>query len=142
MIREFKKRIFCREAGYSLQEVDSGDQLWIERIDDFFRRNSLLPPDGDPNEYSAAFEAIYPNEKQRRQYIDDAISKGTPCFGHRVLAALMSSKQVSCVFTTNFSTRYLSAAGAITFPRDLGRKCEFGFWENGRQRSVLSRPFP
>ena len=102
MIREFKKRIFCRETHYSLQEVDSGDSLWIERIDDFFRRNSLLPPDGDPNEYSAAFEAIYPNEKQRRQYIDDIISKGTPCFGHRVLAALMSSKQLSCIFTTNF----------------------------------------
>lgn len=102
MIRDFKKRIFCREAGYSLREVDSGDQLWIERIDNFFRRTSLLPSDGDPNEYSAAFEAVYPNEKQRRQYIDDAISKGTPCFGHRVLAALMSSKQLSCVFTTNF----------------------------------------
>lgn len=102
MIRDFKARIFCRETGYSLREIDSGDQLWIERIDDFFRRTSLLPPDGDPNEYSAAFEAVYPNERQRRQYIDDAISKGTPCFGHRVLAALMSSKQLSCVFTTNF----------------------------------------
>ena len=102
MIREFKKRIFCREASYSFQEVDSGDPLWIERIDDFFRRNSLLPPNGDPNEYSAVFEAIYPNERQRRQYIDDTIRKGTPCFGHRVLAALMSSKQLSCVFTTNF----------------------------------------
>lgn len=102
MIRDFKARIFCRETGYSLREIDSGDQLWIERIDDFFRRTSILPPDGDPNEYSAAFEAVYPNERQRRQYIDDAISKGTPCFGHRVLAALMSSKQLSCVFTTNF----------------------------------------
>lgn len=104
MIRDFKTRIFSREAGYSLREIDSGDQLWIERIDDFFRRTSLLPPDGDPNEYSAAFEAVYPNVKQRRQYIDDAISKGTPCFGHRVLAALMSSKQLSCVFTTNFDS--------------------------------------
>lgn len=102
MIRDFKKKIFCREAGYSLREVDAGDELWIERIDDFFRRTSLLPPDGDPNEYSAAFEAVFPNEKQRRQYIDDAISEGTPCFAHRVLAALMSSKQLSCVFTTNF----------------------------------------
>lgn len=36
MIRDFKTRIFCRETGYSLREVDSGDQLWIERIDDFF----------------------------------------------------------------------------------------------------------
>ncbi|HMZ84080.1 MAG TPA: SIR2 family protein [Rhodocyclaceae bacterium] len=102
MIRDFKTRIFCREVGYSLREVDSGDQLWIERIENFLRRTSLLPPDGDPNEYAAAFEAVYPNEKHRRQYIDDAISKGTPCFGHRVLAALMSSRQLSCVFTTNF----------------------------------------
>lgn len=104
MIRDFKTRIFCRETGYSLREIDSGDQLWIERIDDFFCRTSLLPPDGDPNEYSAAFEAVYPNEKQRRQYIDDAICKGTPCFGHRVLAALISNKQLSCVFTTNFDS--------------------------------------
>lgn len=104
MIRDFKTRIFCREAGYSLREVDSGDQLWIERIDDFLCRTQLLPPDGDPNEYSTSFEAVYPNERQRRQYIDDAISKGTPCFGHRVLAALMSSKQLSCVFTTNFDS--------------------------------------
>lgn len=104
MIRDFKTRIFCRETGYSLREIDSGDPLWIERIDDFFRRTSLLPPEGDPNEYSAAFETIYPSETQRRQYIDDAISKGTPCFGHRVLAALMSNKQLRCVFTTNFDS--------------------------------------
>lgn len=110
MIRDFKKKIFCRETGYSLREVDTGDELWIERINDFFRRTSLLPPDGDPNEYSAAFEAVFPNEKQRRQYIDDAISKGTPCFGHRVLAALMSSKQLSCIFTTNFDPLIEEAA--------------------------------
>lgn len=110
MIRDFKARIFCRETGYSLREIDSGDQLWIERIDDFFRRTSLLPPDGDPNEYSAAFEAVFPKERQRRQYIDDAISKGTPCFGHRVLAALMLSKQLSCVFTTNFDPLVEDAA--------------------------------
>lgn len=102
MIRDFKARIFSRETGYSLREIDSGDRLWSERIDEFFQRTSLLPPDGDPNEYSTAFEAVYPNERLRRQYIDDAISKGTPCFGHRVLAALMASKQLSCLFTTNF----------------------------------------
>lgn len=102
MIYDFKKQIFCRESGYSFNEVDSGDPLWVERIDGFFRRTSLLPPQGDPNEYSVAFEAVYSNEKQRRQYIDDAIKKGTPCFGHRVLGALMASKQLSCVFTTNF----------------------------------------
>lgn len=102
MIRDFKTRIFCRETGYSPNEVDAADPMWIARVDEFFRKCPLLPPDGDPNEYSAAFEAIYPNERHRRQYIDDAISKGTPSFAHRALAALMSSKQLSCVFTTNF----------------------------------------
>lgn len=102
MIRDFKTQIFCRESRLSRREIDASDQVWIERIDDFFRRTSLLPPEGDPTEYSAAFEAVYPNERHRRQYIADAINKGTPCFGHRVLAALMASKQLNCVFTTNF----------------------------------------
>lgn len=104
MIRDFKTRIYCRETGYSPREVDTADPLWIRRIDDFFRKSSILPPDGDPTEYSFAFEAVYPNERHRRQYIDDAISKGTPSFAHRALAALMSSKQLSCIFTTNFDS--------------------------------------
>ncbi len=77
MIRDFKTRIYCRETGYSPREVDAVDPLWIARIDEFFRKCSILPPAGDPSEYSAAFEVVYPNESHRRQYIDDAISKGT-----------------------------------------------------------------
>jgi len=102
MIRDFKAQIFCRENNLSKREIDTGDQVWIDRIDDFFRRTSLLPLDGDPAEYAAAFEAVYPQPRHRRQYIDDAISKGTPCFGHRVLGSLLAARKVDCVFTTNF----------------------------------------
>jgi hypothetical protein len=102
MIRDFKAQIFCRENNLSKREIDAGDQVWIDRIDDFFRRTSILPPDGDPTEYAAAFEAVYPQPRHRRQYIDDAISKGTPCFGHRVLGSLIAARKVNCVFTTNF----------------------------------------
>jgi hypothetical protein len=102
MIRDFKAQIFCRENNLSKREIDTGDQVWIDRIDDFFRRTSLLPPNGDSTEYAAAFEAVYPQPKHRRQYIDDAISKGTPCFGHRVLGSLLAARKVDCVFTTNF----------------------------------------
>lgn len=102
MIRDFKAQIFCRENNLSKREIDTGDQVWIDRIDDFFRRTSLLPPNGDPTEYAAAFEAVYPQPRHRRQYIDDAISKGTPCFGHRVLGSLLAARKVDCVFTTNF----------------------------------------
>ncbi|KQQ45914.1 Sir2-family regulator [Duganella sp. Leaf126] len=102
MIRDFKAQIFCRENNLSKREIDTGDQVWIDRIDEFFRRTSILPPDGDPTEYAAAFEAVYPQARHRRQYIDDAISKGTPCFGHRVLGSLIAAGKVDCVFTTNF----------------------------------------
>lgn len=102
MIRDFKAQIFCRETNLSKREIDTADPIWIERIDDFFRRTSLLPPDGDPTEYAAAFEAVYPQRRHRRQYIADAIAKGTPCFGHKVLASLIAAGNIDCVFTTNF----------------------------------------
>jgi hypothetical protein len=112
MIREFKTQIFCRETKLSKREIDTADPIWIERIDDFFRRTSLLPPDGDPTEYAAAFEAVYPQPRHRRQYIADAIAKGTPCFGHKVLASLMAAGKVDCIFTTNFDP--LAEDAAIT----------------------------
>ncbi len=102
MIRDFKAQIFCRENSLSKREIDTADPVWIERIDAFFQRTSILPPDGDPTEYAAAFEAVYPQPRHRRQYIDDAISKGTPCFGHKVLGSLIANRKVDCVFTTNF----------------------------------------
>jgi SIR2-like domain len=102
MIRDFKAQIFCRENNLSKREIDTADPVWIERIDAFFERTSLLPPAGDPTEYAAAFEAVFPQARHRRQYIDDAISKGTPCFGHKVLGSLIAARNVDCVFTTNF----------------------------------------
>lgn len=102
MIRDFKAQIFCRENNLSKREIDTGDRVWIDRIDEFFRRTSLLPPDGDPTEYGAAFEAVYPQPRHRRQYIDDAISTGTPCFGHKVLGSLVAAGKADCIFTTNF----------------------------------------
>lgn len=102
MIRDFKAQIFCRETNLSKREIDTADPIWVERIDDFFRRTSQLPPDGDPMEYAATFEAVYPQPRHRRQYIAEAIKKGTPCFGHKVLASLMAAGKVDCIFTTNF----------------------------------------
>lgn len=110
MIRDFKAEIFSRHNDISKREIDSGDQVWIDRMDQFFRRTSLLPPDGDPTEYAAAFEAVYPEARHRRQYIDDAIKKGTPCYGQKVLGALVAARKVDCVFTTNFDPLVEEAA--------------------------------
>lgn len=110
MIMDFKARIFCRENNISRREIDTGDPVWVGRIDSFFRTSSLLPPEGDPTEYAATFEAVYPHERLRRQYIDDAIARGTPAFGHRVLGSLMAARKTDCVFTTNFDPLIEEAA--------------------------------
>lgn len=102
MIRDFKAQIFCHQNNLSKREIDTVDPIWIERIDAYFRQSAILPPDGDPTEYAAAFEAVYPQARHRRQYIEDAIAKGTPCFGHKVLAGLIAAGMADCVFTTNF----------------------------------------
>lgn len=120
MIRDFKAQIFCRENNLSRREIDTADPIWIERIDGFFRRTSLLPPDGDPTEYAAAFEAVYPQARHRRQYIADAIAKGTPCFGHKVLGSLLAARRVDCVFTTNFDPLVEDSAlsASMTLPHN------------------------
>ncbi|WIJ26937.1 SIR2 family protein [Devosia sp. RR2S18] len=110
MIMDFKARIFCRENNISRREIDTGDPVWVERIGSFFRSSSILPPEGDATEYAAAFEAVYPHERLRRQYIDDAIAKGTPAFGHKVLGSLMAARKTDCVFTTNFDPLVEEAA--------------------------------
>jgi len=56
----------------------------------------------DPTEYAEFFAAMYPTEEERRIYIDTAVRWGTPSFGHRVVASLVASGAVPCVFTTNF----------------------------------------
>jgi hypothetical protein len=67
----------------------------------------------DPAEYAEAFNAVYPTPEARRAYIEDAIKKGSPSFGHRVLAALLTAKRIPCVFTTNFDD-LLETASTIT----------------------------
>jgi len=123
MIRDFKAQIFCREKNLSKREIDTGDPVWTERIDAFFRGTSLLPPDGNPTEYAKAFEAVYPQARLRRQYIDDAIKKGTPCYGHKVLASLMAARKVDCVFTTNFDPLVEDAAVAANALLPVFEQC-------------------
>jgi len=102
MITDFKKALFCQLSGTNQRAVDANDPIWAARIDQFLASRAILPAPGDPSEYAAAFEAVYPDRRLRRAYIDDASRKGTPCFAHRVLASVISIGRVPCIFTTNF----------------------------------------
>jgi hypothetical protein len=102
MIVDFKTRLFCAAMNLARREVDPGDPLWATRISTFFDGQHGFPPNGDPDEYAVAFEAAYPAAADRRTYIEEAVRRGVPSFGHRVLAAMISSGQTPCAFTTNF----------------------------------------
>ena len=102
MITDFKLRLFCAQMNLSRQEVDISDPIWDQRVSSHFDGAHGFPPLGDPGEYAAAFEAAYPAASDRRSYIDNAVKRGSPSFGHRVLAVLTSSGLIRCLLTTNF----------------------------------------
>src|SRR5664279_1462232 len=110
MIQEFRTRLYASQAGISLREIDSADPIWQARIDRHHERQGVLPPKGDPSEYSRAFEALYPTPEDRRLYIRSQVSKGSPSLGHKVLGSLLSARKTSCVFTTNFDALIENAA--------------------------------
>lgn len=110
MILDFKKQVFCQLSGVSPKQVDPNDPIWADRIDQLLSTRNILPSPGDPSEYAAAFEAVYPSEEERRRYIARAVQKGTPSFAHRGLAALITQGSVPCVFTTNFDSMVETAA--------------------------------
>ena len=102
MILDFKTQLFCSATGISRREIDPTDPLWNQRITSYFDNSHGLPANGDPEEYAAAFEAVFPDAADRRQYIAECVRRGTPTFGHRLVAAMITSGQMQCVFTTNF----------------------------------------
>lgn len=102
LIGDFKKRLYCAAIGYSLREVDLGDPLWSARVNSRFDGQNGFPPAGHPSEYAVAFEAAYPNARDRRTVVEEMSKRGNPSFGHRVLGALISSGRTRCLFTTNF----------------------------------------
>lgn len=113
MITDFKARLFCAHTNIPRNEVDVSDPLWEQRITSYFDGAHGFPPAGDPGEYSTAFEIAYPEAADRRSYIENAVRRATPSFGHRVLASFISGGVVRCLFTTNFDP-LVERATAVT----------------------------
>lgn len=110
MIQEFRGKLFAQSSGISQREIDIADPIWQQRIDAHLQRHPDLPAKGAPSEYSKAFEALYPSREDRRQYIANQVTKGTPSIGHRALGAFLATKRTPCVFTTNFDQLVETAA--------------------------------
>lgn len=115
MIWRFKRELYVTQRKASQQSVADVSQAAVRAIlDAFVAESDTLPRPGAPEEYSALFEATYPQEQDRRTYIDHMIRGMKPTQGHLALAALLRTGQSNIVWTTNFD-HLLADACARTF---------------------------
>jgi len=102
MILEFKRRLYCSENNIPAAAVDLGDPVLRRRLEQCFDDDPTYPRVGAADEYAVLFERTYPDEEDRRRYLDSAMLEATPSYGHLVLAALFRLGKASVVWTTNF----------------------------------------
>jgi NAD-dependent SIR2 family protein deacetylase len=115
MIWRFKRELYVTQRKASPQSVADVSQAAVRAIlDAFVAESDTLPRPGAPEEYSALFEATYPQEQDRRTYIDHMIRGMKPTQGHLALAALLRARHSNIVWTTNFD-HLLADACARTF---------------------------
>jgi NAD-dependent SIR2 family protein deacetylase len=120
MIWDFKRSIFCSEERVSLHACENLEDPAVQgRIQRHFQ-----PPDhpktGDVEEYPHYFERAFPDDADRRRYVQDKVLGATPSFGHESLAALVKAERARIIWTTNFDrcietsiTRAFNDAGRL-----------------------------
>lgn len=115
MILDFKRRLYCAAQRVPLSTcANLSDPALGERLQQYFDSLGGFPPVGADDEYAAFFEAMYPDEADRRRYIEQQVLRATPSLGHVALAALLSMDRARAIWTTNFD-RVLEDATAALF---------------------------
>lgn len=103
MIWDFKRRIYCAAERVPLAAcANMNDPVLRERLQQYFTHERGYPATGADDEYAAFFEAMYPEESDRRRYIEQCVINATPSLGHLALAALLHQDRARVVITTNF----------------------------------------
>jgi hypothetical protein len=103
MVWEFKRQLFCAAQRVSLAACsDLANPIVQARIQQHFDDEGGYPPRGADDEYAFYFERTYPDEMDRRSYIDRKVKAATPSFGHLALASLLKIGMAHVVWTTNF----------------------------------------
>lgn len=113
MVEEFKIQLFCSESATPRQSLELGESAVWQRINAHFDGDVRFPAPGDPDDYSAFFEAAMPSPIDRRAYIDTAASGRRPAFGHLAVAVLMALDRCRLVWTTNFDGMIEDAAAQV-----------------------------
>ncbi len=103
MIWDFKRLLYCSENRLPIQRVPQlTDTRFRDQLNAFCDAKSTFPQPGSEAEYSFYFEETYPDERERRKYIDHSVAGRRPAFGHMALATLVRLEMVSKIWTTNF----------------------------------------
>ena len=114
LIWDFKRRIYSSRERIPLSSCsDLADPHLRDRLQAFFDADPRFPSEGHAEEYSAYFEVAFPDEGDRRKFLDDALQGASPSFGHLALAALLKLDKARAVWTTNFDTMVEDAVSII-----------------------------
>ena len=114
MIWDFKRRLYCAEQRVSLRACEDITSPTVRaKIQRYLDGRGDCPAFGSEEEYSHYFSLVFPDEADRRRYIDQMITKATPCYGFLALAVLMKLAKVRVVWTTNFERNVEDAAAAV-----------------------------
>lgn len=114
MIWEFKQRLYASQKRVSPASVkDLSNPAIRTLLQGHIDSLGNIPAPGDPDEYSALFEAVFPSEGDRRIFIDAKISGAKPSYGHIALATLMKAGLSRLVWTTNFDPLIADACAKV-----------------------------
>jgi NAD-dependent SIR2 family protein deacetylase len=114
MIWDFKQQLFISQRRVSPRSVaDLSSSVIRAQLQAYIDSSGRFPSLGDPDEYAALFEAVYPAEMDRRAYLDAKMAGAKPSYGHLVLATLMRAQLTRLVWTTNFDPLVADACAKV-----------------------------
>ena len=114
MIWDFKRTLYISQSRSSGEAWTDLSQAAVRnRIDAHIESLGGMPSPGVPDEYAALFEAAYPAEQDRREFLDAKLRGATPSYGHMALATLMRQQLTRLVWTTNFDALVADACAKV-----------------------------
>src|SRR6266446_6924160 len=105
LIWDFKRTLYCSAQKVSIDSCsDLGSPVLRAKLQHYFDATGNCPPGNSEDEYSHYFKVAYPDEQDRRRYIDQLVAGASPSYGHLALATLLKIDSARIVWTTNFDT--------------------------------------
>ncbi len=114
LIWEFKRYLYCSAQRVPISScADLGSPTLRAKLQQYFDSTKKFPAEDSDEEYAEYFKAAYPDEQDRRRFIERIVSGATPSFGHLTLAALLKIDKARIVWTTNFDAMVEDATVAV-----------------------------